>query len=167
MIKKTVYGFALVLAFGAGYKVGLWQRDSALLAETENALRTAQQSHNKTLAAATVERDAALALVVELKNAGPRIEYKTIKTVIENSSCKRLGADIVYTEFTSSEALIRDIPKAIEKIQFTDEERPIAIQIFGGVEESMEGATKKVESFKPDFIDTPSEPPNRRQWSIA
>jgi len=67
--------------------------------------------------------------------------------------CKRLGADIVYTEFTSSEALIRDIPKALQKIQVTDEERPIAIQLFGGVEESMEGATKKAESFKPDFID--------------
>lgn len=67
--------------------------------------------------------------------------------------CKRLGADIVYTEFTSSEALIRDIPKALEKIQVTDAERPIAIQIFGGVEESMEGATQKAEKFKPDFID--------------
>jgi len=67
--------------------------------------------------------------------------------------CKRLGADIVYTEFTSSEALIRDIPKALQKIQVTDEERPIAIQLFGGVEASMEGATKKAESFNPDFID--------------
>lgn len=67
--------------------------------------------------------------------------------------CKRLGADIVYTEFTSSEALIRDIPKALEKIQITDEERPIAIQLFGGVEESMEEAARKAESFKPDFID--------------
>jgi len=67
--------------------------------------------------------------------------------------CKRLGADIVYTEFTSSEALIRDIPRALSKIQISDEERPIAIQIFGGVEESMEGATQKAESFNPDFID--------------
>lgn len=67
--------------------------------------------------------------------------------------CKRLGADILYTEFTSSEALIRDIPRALKKIQITDEERPIAIQLFGGVEESMERATKKVERFKPDFID--------------
>ena len=67
--------------------------------------------------------------------------------------CKRLGADIVYTEFTSSEALIRDIPKALQKIQVTDEERPIAIQLFGGVEESMEGATKKAANFNPDFID--------------
>ncbi len=67
--------------------------------------------------------------------------------------CKRLGADIVYTEFTSSEAIIRDAAKALKKIQVTDEERPIAIQLFGGVEKSMEKAAKKAESFGPDFID--------------
>jgi len=67
--------------------------------------------------------------------------------------CKRLGADIVYTEFTSSEAIIRDIPRALHKIEVVDEERPIAIQIFGGVETSMEKAAQKVESFQPDFID--------------
>ncbi len=67
--------------------------------------------------------------------------------------CKRLGADIVYTEFTSCEALIRDIPRAIKKIQLSDEERPIGIQLYGGVETSMEKATQKVESFKPDIID--------------
>ncbi len=67
--------------------------------------------------------------------------------------CKRLGADIVYTEFTSSEALIRDIPKAFDKIGISEEERPIGIQIFGSVEESMAEATKKIESFAPDFID--------------
>ena len=67
--------------------------------------------------------------------------------------CKRLGADIVYTEFTSSEAIIRDIPRALHKIEVRDEERPIAIQIFGGVETSMEQAAQRVESFRPDFID--------------
>ncbi len=45
-------------------------------------------------------------------------------------TCRRLGADIVYTEFTSSEALIREIPKSLEKITITDEERPIGIQIY-------------------------------------
>ena len=44
--------------------------------------------------------------------------------------CKRLGADIVYTEFTSSEGIIRDIPRIMEKIQIAEEERPVAIQIF-------------------------------------
>ena len=67
--------------------------------------------------------------------------------------CKRLGADLLYTEFTSSEALIRDAKSALRKIEFTPQERPIAIQIFGGKETSMESATKIVEQFKPDFID--------------
>jgi len=67
--------------------------------------------------------------------------------------CKRLGADILYTEFTSSEALIRNIAKAHKKIKFTPEERPIAIQLFGGVEESMEGAARLAESYQPDFLD--------------
>jgi tRNA-dihydrouridine synthase B len=67
--------------------------------------------------------------------------------------CKRLGADIVYTEFTSSEGLIRDARKSLNKIRVVDEERPVAIQIFGGVETSMERAAAVAESFRPDFID--------------
>lgn len=67
--------------------------------------------------------------------------------------CKRLGADIVYTEFASSEAIIRGIPKALHKIKITDEERPAAIQLFGGVEASMAEAARRAESFSPDFID--------------
>ncbi len=67
--------------------------------------------------------------------------------------CKRLGADLFYTEFTSSEALIRDIPKAMRKIDLLPEERPIAIQLFGSSPESMEEAVKVSEKFKPDFID--------------
>src|SRR3989338_1039366 len=67
--------------------------------------------------------------------------------------CKRLGADIVYTEFTSSEAVIRGIPKALRKIKINEEERPVAIQLFGGVEASMAEATQRAESFRPDFID--------------
>lgn len=67
--------------------------------------------------------------------------------------CKRLGADVVYTEFTCSEALIRRIPKAIQKIRITEEERPIGIQLFGGMEESMEKAARMAEWLGPDFID--------------
>lgn len=66
---------------------------------------------------------------------------------------RELGADIVFTEFTSSEALIRDIPKALRKIKICDEERPVGIQIYGGVEASMREAAKVAESFNPDFID--------------
>ena len=67
--------------------------------------------------------------------------------------CKQFGADIVYTEFVSSESLIRDIPKTIRKIEVCDEERPVAIQIFGGIKESMEKAAAKAENANPDFLD--------------
>ncbi len=67
--------------------------------------------------------------------------------------CKGLGADLVYTEFTSSEALIRQVPAALRKIEILEEERPIGIQLFGGLEHSMEGAAKLVEQFSPDLID--------------
>lgn len=67
--------------------------------------------------------------------------------------CHRMGADIVYTEFTSSEAIKHEIPRALQKIEISEEERPVGIQIFGGVEESMELAAQKVEQFQPDLID--------------
>ncbi len=67
--------------------------------------------------------------------------------------CKRMGADIVYTEFISSEALIRDSDIAMHKMQFEEIERPFGIQIFGGCEEAMEGATKVARANNPDLID--------------
>ena len=67
--------------------------------------------------------------------------------------CKRLGADIVYTEFTSSEGIIRDIPRIMEKIQIAEAERPVSIQIFGGRPEAMSGAAHAIEKLNPDFID--------------
>ncbi|OGX06399.1 MAG: tRNA dihydrouridine synthase DusB [Omnitrophica WOR_2 bacterium GWA2_47_8] len=67
--------------------------------------------------------------------------------------CKRQGADIVFTEFTSSEALIRDVKKAFKKIQVSEEERPIGIQIYGSLEGSMEQAARIAEEQGPDFID--------------
>ncbi len=67
--------------------------------------------------------------------------------------CKRLDADIVYTEFTSSEAITRGIPRVLQKIKITDEERPIGIQLFGGVETSVGDAARLAESYGPDFID--------------
>lgn len=68
-------------------------------------------------------------------------------------TCKRLGADIVYTEFISSEGLIRDAKKAKAKLFIYDEERPAAIQIFGGNEDVMDEAARITESANPDFID--------------
>lgn len=67
--------------------------------------------------------------------------------------CKRMGADIVYTEFISSEAIIRDSDIAMHKMHFEEAERPFGIQIFGGREEAMEGATKVARANKPDLID--------------
>lgn len=67
--------------------------------------------------------------------------------------CRRLGADVVYTEFISSEGLIRDAKKARAKLFFYEEERPIGIQIFGGIEESMDTAAQIAEEANPDFID--------------
>ncbi len=67
--------------------------------------------------------------------------------------CKRLGADIVYTEFVNSEGLIRDSLKTMRKMEFREEERPFGIQIYGGEESSMEKAAAISESYNPDLID--------------
>jgi tRNA-dihydrouridine synthase B len=67
--------------------------------------------------------------------------------------CKRLGADIVVTEFVNSDGLVRGSKKTEQKMVFWPEERPIGIQIYGGNPESMEGAARMAESFSPDFID--------------
>ncbi|HOD12601.1 MAG TPA: tRNA dihydrouridine synthase DusB [Candidatus Omnitrophota bacterium] len=67
--------------------------------------------------------------------------------------CKRLGADVLVTEFTSSEALIRNVKTAFHKISIRDEERPIGVQIFGSNEETMANAARIAESIRPDFID--------------
>jgi len=67
--------------------------------------------------------------------------------------CKRLGADIVYTEFVNCEGLVRDSAKTMRKMEFRDEERPFGIQLYGAEEVSMEGAAAIAESYKPDLID--------------
>ncbi len=67
--------------------------------------------------------------------------------------CKEQGADIVYTEFTSCEALTRNVPRALERIRLMEEERPIAVQLYGSAEGSMESAAGIAERMRPDFID--------------
>lgn len=67
--------------------------------------------------------------------------------------CRRRGASVVYTEFISSEAIIRDADIALHKMDFSEEERPFGVQIFGGREEAMEGAAKVAESNNPDLVD--------------
>ncbi len=67
--------------------------------------------------------------------------------------CKRFGADRVYTEFVSADALIRSVQRTAQKLTISDEERPVAIQIYGRDVDSMVEAAKIVEEAKPDFID--------------
>ena len=67
--------------------------------------------------------------------------------------CKRFGVDMVYTEFVSSDALIRDINSTVRKLQVYDKERPVAIQIYGNEVEPMVEAAKRVELAKPDILD--------------
>jgi len=67
--------------------------------------------------------------------------------------CKRHGADLMYTEFISSEGLIRDAAKSVMKLDIYEYERPIGIQIFGHDIESMKRTTEIVSQTKPDIID--------------
>lgn len=67
--------------------------------------------------------------------------------------CKRFGADMVYTEFVSSDALIREVNRTMQKLTISDEERPVAIQIYGKETEAMVGAAKMVEAAGPDVLD--------------
>lgn len=67
--------------------------------------------------------------------------------------CKRYGADIVYTEFISSEGLIRHVREAVAKLKILDEERPIGIQIYGNRVESMVQAAKMAAAANPDLLD--------------
>jgi len=87
------------------------------------------------------ERPVFLAPMEDVTNAGFRV------------LCKRFGADMLYTEFISSDALIRDIKKTKQKALFDDYERPIGIQIYGSDPDAMVEAAKICEEAKPDLID--------------
>lgn len=67
--------------------------------------------------------------------------------------CKANGADLMYTEFISSEGLIRDAIKSKQKLDIFENERPVGIQIFGGDEEAMSLSAKIVEAANPDLLD--------------
>jgi nifR3 family TIM-barrel protein len=76
------------------------------------------------------------------------VTYKSFRYM-----CKNFGADVMYTEFISSEALIRDVAKTKKKMTIFDFDRPVAIQIYGSNIDSMVGAAKVAEELRPDFID--------------
>ena len=67
--------------------------------------------------------------------------------------CKRFGASMVYTEFVSAEALVRDVKSTLRKLTISSEERPVGIQIYGRDAEAMVEAAKIVEQAGPDVID--------------
>lgn len=67
--------------------------------------------------------------------------------------CREMGASLVYTEFVSAEALIRDINSTTRKLNIADSERPVAIQIYGRDEDAMVEAARIVEQANPDILD--------------
>lgn len=67
--------------------------------------------------------------------------------------CKKHGADMLYTEFISSDGLIRDAEKSTKKLDIYEDERPVGIQIFGGEEEAMSLSAKIVERAAPELLD--------------
>lgn len=67
--------------------------------------------------------------------------------------CREMGASMVYTEFVSAEALIRDIKSTTRKLHISDDERPVAIQIYGRDIDAMVSAAKIVEEAEPDILD--------------
>lgn len=67
--------------------------------------------------------------------------------------CKRFGASMVYTEFVSAEALVRSVKQTMSKLNISDEERPVGIQIYGRDVDSMVEAARIVEQAHPDVID--------------
>ena len=67
--------------------------------------------------------------------------------------CKRFGADLVYSEFVSSDALVRSVNKTMQKLTISDEERPVAIQIYGKDPDAMAEAARIAEEAGPDILD--------------
>ncbi len=76
------------------------------------------------------------------------VTYKSFRWM-----CKKFGADVMYTEFISSEALVRNIEKTRQKMHLFDFDRPVAIQIYGHNIDSMVRAAQVAEESNPDFID--------------
>lgn len=90
---------------------------------------------------------------IEINNAILLAPMEDVTDVSFRLICKKLGADVVYTEFINSEGIVRGSEKTKKKMEIVDEERPIGIQIYGGVIESMIGAAKVAEENNPELID--------------
>ncbi|MCX7909288.1 MAG: tRNA dihydrouridine synthase DusB [Ignavibacteria bacterium] len=90
---------------------------------------------------------------IEIENAVVLAPMEDVTELPFRLICKQYGADVLYSEFISSEALFRRVEKSIKKIYFDEQERPIGIQIFGANDEPMIESARLVEQFNPDFID--------------
>ena len=90
---------------------------------------------------------------INIKNALLLAPMEDVTDIAYRRLCKELGADVVYTEFVNSDGLIRSNKKTALKLDITEEERPVGIQIYGGNLEPMIGAAKIAESRNPDIID--------------
>ncbi|MDR2972276.1 MAG: tRNA dihydrouridine synthase DusB [Bacteroidales bacterium] len=90
-------------------------------------------------------------------NANPNALFLAPMEEVTDTSfrriCKSMGADVLTSEFVSSEALIRDVQKSFDKMAFDETERPFGIQIFGHDETSLVKAAQVAEEQQPDFID--------------
>ncbi len=90
---------------------------------------------------------------IDIKNAVLLAPMEDVTEMPFRIICKEFGADVVYSEFISSEALYRKVEKSLRKIKFSDFERPIGIQIFGANDEPMVESAKLVEQYGPDILD--------------
>lgn len=90
---------------------------------------------------------------INIKNAVLLAPMEDVTEMPFRIICKEFGADIVYSEFISSEALYRGVEKSLRKIEFSAFERPIGIQIFGANDEPMVESAKLVERYNPDILD--------------
>lgn len=90
---------------------------------------------------------------IELKNALLLAPMEDVTDIAFRKICKEFGADVVYTEFINSDGLIRANKKTENKLEITEEERPVGIQIYGGNLEPMIQAARISETKNPDIID--------------
>lgn len=90
---------------------------------------------------------------IEIEKALLLAPMEDISNLAFRKLCKELGADVVYTEFINSNGLIRNNLKTQKKLQITDEERPVGIQIYGEAIDPMKESAKISEMENPDIID--------------
>ncbi len=90
---------------------------------------------------------------INIKNAILLAPMEDVTDLSFRLICRKLGADVVYTEFVNSEGLIRSSEKTHAKLKISGEERPVGIQIYGGNIEAMIGGAKIAEAENPEIID--------------